>query len=178
MTKNAEAYPLARKTRQRNNNKRGGNHDVLGITLIVISAFFLLCIVIPPILGVVSQVIFGVLLGTFGIMIYPIFVAMLFGGILLFNRRTPYVSVKTGVCVGLLIFFGLIILQLATTHKFLTLPYGEYISAVYAAKYSAGGVIFARSRSGSLRRDVRPKRPRPSRKSPSATSRRAPSRAR
>ena len=114
----------------------------MGITLIVISAFFLLCIVIPPILGVVSQVIFGVLLGTFGIMIYPIFVAMLFGGILLFNRRTPYVSVKTGVCVGLLIFFGLIILQLATTHKFLTLPYGEYISAVYAAKYSAGGVIF------------------------------------
>ena len=132
---------MARKVRQKNNSRKSGNHDVLAIVLIVVSAFLLLCIVIPPILSVVSQTVFSVLLGTFGIVIYPVLVATLLGGVFLFNRRTPYVSVKTGVCSALLAFFALVILQLATSHAFLKQPFGEYISSVYNAKYTVGGVI-------------------------------------
>lgn len=132
---------MARKVRQKNNPRKSGNHDVLAIVLIVVSAFLLLCIVIPPILSVVSQTVFSVLLGTFGIFIYPVLIATLLGGIFLFNRRTPYVSVKVGVCSALITFFALVILQLATSHAFLKQPFGEYISSVYNAKYTVGGVI-------------------------------------
>lgn len=131
------------KTRNRNNRTaKTGNHDVLGITLVAISAFFLLCIAIKPILGIFSEAIFSVFLGVFGIASYPMLLGILILGIFLLMRRPMYIdSVKTVVCIVLLVLFGLIILQLASTHAFLKEPFSDYIADTYSAKYSAGGVI-------------------------------------
>ena len=130
-----------KKYRKRRNKGGSGNHDVLGITLIVISAFLLLCIVIKPILGVFSEAIFGVMLGVFGIASYPLLLATLFLGIFVLKGRTPTATVKSTVGISLGIFFALIILQLASTHAFLSQNFSSYIDSVYSAKYSVGGVI-------------------------------------
>ena len=104
--------------RRNNNEKKNANHDVLGVTLVIISLFLLLCIVIPPILSVVSRAVFNVMLGVFGIASYPMLVGVLTWGVLLLLKRTVYLSKKNVVCTALLIFFGLIIFQLASTHAF------------------------------------------------------------
>ncbi|MBD5132732.1 MAG: DNA translocase FtsK [Clostridiales bacterium] len=128
------------------NKKRKGNgtgsHDVLGMSLIVVSAFLLLCIVIKPILGVFSEAIFGVMLGVFGIASYPMLLGLLITGILLLrSKHISMPSTKMTVCTVLLVLFALVILQLATTHAFLKEGFSDYIGDIYAAKYSAGGVI-------------------------------------
>lgn len=127
--------------KKRSKNNKTGNHDMLGVTLIIVSVFLLLCIIIPPILSVVSEAVFSIVLGVFGIAAYPALIAMLLWGIFLMMRRSVYMTVKNVICTVLLIFFGLIILQLATSHAFLEQNYSEYISDVYSVKYSMGGVI-------------------------------------
>ena len=127
--------------RQNKNGRVGGNHDVLGIILIVISLFLFICIAIPPILSVVSRAIFNIMLGVFGFAAYPSLVALFMLGVFILRRKTVALSVKAVVCTALLAFFGLMILQLATTHAFLKQSYVDYIASVYSAKYSAGGVI-------------------------------------
>ncbi|MCH5158270.1 MAG: hypothetical protein J1F33_03625 [Clostridiales bacterium] len=128
--------------RQKRNAKKNKNHDVLGVVLIAFSLFFLLCICIPPLLSVVSWGVFNVVLGVFGIVAYPVLIAVLMLGVFLLLQRTPNVSLKTKICIALLVFFGLLILQLATTHPFLKSGYSKYIEQTYNAKYSAGGIIF------------------------------------
>lgn len=113
----------------------------MGVTLIIISAFLLLCIVIKPILGVFSEAIFGVLLGVFGIASYPMLIATLILGIFILSGRKMQAEVKTRVGIALAVIFGLVILQLASTHAFLGQKFSAYISSTYSAKYSAGGII-------------------------------------
>ena len=129
------------RNRKKKNKTNNGSHDILGVTLIVISAFLLLCIVIKPILGVFSEAIFGVLLGTFGIASYPILIATLILGIFILGGRKAQADVKTKVGIAFAVIFGLIILQLASTHAFLNKNFSGYIESVYACKYSVGGVI-------------------------------------
>ncbi|MCH5351044.1 MAG: hypothetical protein J1F39_03640 [Clostridiales bacterium] len=128
--------------RQKRNAKKNKNHDVLGVVLIAFSLFFLLCICIPPLLSVVSWGVFNIVLGVFGIAAYPALIALLMTGVFLLLQRTPSVSLKNKICIVFLIIFGLLILQLATTHPFLKSSYSQYIEQTYNAKYSAGGVIF------------------------------------
>ncbi len=132
---------MAQKRNRKRKNGNIGNHDVLGMTLVVISVFLLLCIVIKPVLGVFSEAIFGVVLGVFGIAAYPMLIATTLMGVFLLLKRGVNASRKTVICTVLLIFFALIILQLATTHKFLKGGFSDYIDSVYSAKYSAGGVV-------------------------------------
>ncbi len=113
----------------------------MGVSLIIISAFLLLCIVIKPILGVFSEAIFGVLLGVFGIASYPMLIATLILGIFILSGRKIQAEIKTRVGIALAVIFGLIILQLASTHAFLGQKFSAYISSTYSAKYSAGGII-------------------------------------
>ncbi len=129
------------KSRKRKNKSGNGNHDILGVTLIIISAFLLLCIIIKPILGVFSEAIFGVLLGVFGIASYPMLLATLILGIFILSGRKIQVEVKTRVGIALAVIFALVILQLASTHAFLGQKFSAYISSTYSAKYSAGGII-------------------------------------
>ncbi|MDE6293862.1 MAG: hypothetical protein K2L88_04490, partial [Clostridiales bacterium] len=117
-------------------------NDILGVTLIVISAFLLLCIVIKPILGVLSEAIFSVLLGTFGIASYPTLIATLILGIFILGGHKAQAETKTKVGIAFAVIFGLLILQLASSHAFLNKNFSGYISSVYASKYSAGGVLF------------------------------------
>ena len=128
------------RTRKKNSNNNG-NHDVSGMMLVVISAFLLLCIVIKPILGVFSEAIFGVMLGVFGIASYPMLLSTLLLGVFLLMRRPVTAGKKGVICTTLLVFFLLVILQLASTHHFLDNNFSSYISAVYSAKYSVGGVV-------------------------------------
>ncbi|MCH5166024.1 MAG: hypothetical protein J1G01_06450 [Clostridiales bacterium] len=130
-----------KRNRKRKNGNNIGNHDALGMTLVVISVFLLLCIVVKPILGVFSEAIFSVLLGVFGIASYPMLLATLLLGIFLLIKRSISASPKTIVGIAFLIFFALIILQLASTHQFLRYGFATYIDKVYAAKYSVGGVL-------------------------------------
>lgn len=128
--------------RQRRSAKKEKNHDILGILLVVISLFLLLCIVIPVILGDISFAVFNVVLGVFGIIAYPILIAVFLLGVMLLLRRSFYMTRKNVICTVLLIFFSMIILQLASTHKFLNQNYTAYVADIFEARYSAGGVIF------------------------------------
>lgn len=128
-------------SRRKNNRKKSGNHDALGMTLVVISAFLLLCIIIKPILGVFSEAIFAVMLGVFGIFSYPFLIFTLLLGVFILLRRSLNASKRVVVCVPLLVVFSLVILQLATTHGFLNDGFSDYIENVYKCKFSAGGVI-------------------------------------
>lgn len=129
--------------KHRRRNTKNENHEVLGITLVVVSVFFLLCIVIPPILSLVSRAVFSIVLGVFGIVAYPFFIAMLLIGIcLLMHKQINMPTVKTCVCSVLIGIFALTIFQLASTHAFLKYDFSDYISKVYAAKYSFGGVVW------------------------------------
>lgn len=130
---------------QRGNKKRknanyDNDHEIFGVVLILVSAVLLLCLVIPPVLGVVSRTVFSFMLGAFGFAVYPVLTALLTWGILIMKRRTERPG-KRGVCIGLIALFLFFILQLATTHSFLRETYSQYISNVYDIKYSAGGVV-------------------------------------
>ncbi len=114
------------------------------MTLVVVSAFLLLCIVIKPILGVFSEAIFSVILGVFGIVAYPCLIATLVLGILILTRRygnNKNIPLRVKVCIPILTVCLLIISQLASTHHFLNDTFSGYIGNVYSAKYSVGGVI-------------------------------------
>ncbi|MCH5155922.1 MAG: hypothetical protein J1F69_04875 [Clostridiales bacterium] len=132
---------MAQNRNKKKKAKSNGSHDILGVTLIVISAFLLLCIVIKPILGVFSEAIFSVLLGVFGIASYPILIATLILGIFILGGRKVQAEPKMIVGISLAVFFALVILQLASTHAFLDKSFSGYIDSVYAAKYSVGGII-------------------------------------
>lgn len=125
----------------RKKNRRNDNRDVLGIMLVVVSAFLLLCIVIKPILGIFSEAIFAVMLGLFGIFSYPMLFAILLLGVFILMRRSSEAEGRTIVGIALAVLFALVILQLASTHRFLNNGLSAYIDDVYAAKYSAGGII-------------------------------------
>ncbi|MDE6028802.1 MAG: hypothetical protein K2F90_00595 [Clostridiales bacterium] len=129
------------RSRKKKNKPSNGNHDILGVGLIIVSAFLLLCIVIKPILGVFSEAIFGVMLGVFGIASYPMLIATLTLGIFILLGRKIEAEVKTRVGIALAVIFALVILQLASTHAFLGQKFSAYMSSTYSAKYSAGGVI-------------------------------------
>ncbi len=131
-----------RRQRKDKNGKNRNDHDALGVLLIAISLFLLLCIIIPPILSVVSQAIFSIVLGVFGIISYPVLIAVFLWGVNLLLRRSLRMTAKNIVCIALIIVFALIILQLASTHAFLDKNYSAYIADTYSVKYSAGGVIF------------------------------------
>ena len=123
-------------------DKRSGNGDLLGIALIVVSAFFLLCIIVPIILGAISQAIRGVILGVFGIFAYPMFVALLGLGIALVRDFALDIKLKNRICIGIITFCLFMILQLATSFMYLGDGFSHYISSVFDAKFTGGGVLF------------------------------------
>ena len=70
------------------------DHDILGIVLMIISAFLLLCSAIPVIFGPVSSAIQAVCLGLFGIFAYALFAFVFAIGLVLLLRRKISVSAK------------------------------------------------------------------------------------
>lgn len=127
-------------TRRKKNNS--GDYEILGIILIIISAFLLVCTLIPVIFGVVSEGLRSVLLGLFGVFAYIALCSVLAIGICLFLGRRIAVSGKYIALIAGIVASLFLILQLATTTGFLGKNFGEYLGEVYLAKYTAGGLIF------------------------------------
>ncbi len=123
-------------------SKRNSSNDLIGIAVIVVSAFFLLCIIIPIVLGAVGYFIRGVILGVFGLFAYPLFLGTLILGIALMRDLRLQISLKNKICIGIIAFCAMMILQLATSFSYIGEGFSHYISSVYANKYTAGGVLF------------------------------------
>lgn len=126
----------------RRREKTENDNEIVGIVLVIISAFVLLCIVIRPILGFISKAVYGVTAGVFGLFSYPLFLSTLILGIALLQgrRATLATRYKIGIaCMSLSLMF---ILQLATTHGYLGENFSAYISKTYSQKTTAGGVLF------------------------------------
>ena len=70
----------------RRREKNESDNDIVGIVLIIISAFILLCIVVRPVLGFISLGIFNVVTGVFGLFSYPLFFSTLILGIALLQE--------------------------------------------------------------------------------------------
>lgn len=121
--------------------KNGGDNEILGIILVIISAFMLLCIVIQPILGSISKAIAHVVLGLFGLVSYPMFLCTLILGIALIQDRKIAIGIKNIFCIVILAFCACVILQLATSHSLLAYQFSSYVSGVYNG-LTAGGVFF------------------------------------
>ncbi len=121
-------------------NKNQGN-DLVGIVLVIISAFFLLCLCIPIVLGPISKAVRHVTVGVFGFMAYPLFLCMLLLGIAVIQKRKLRVPPKTVVGICAIVFFVSVILQLATSYFYIGEGIGSYISKVYD-NFTAGGVFF------------------------------------
>ena len=118
------------------------DHDILGIVLMIISAFLLLCSAIPVIFGPVSSAIQAVCLGLFGIFAYSLFAFVFAIGLVLLLRRKISVSAKKIIAIAGIAVFLMVLLQLITTNSVLSESFGDYISEVYANKWTAGGIIF------------------------------------
>lgn len=123
-------------------SKREGGNEVLGIGLIIVSAFILLCIVIPPLIGIVSQFFYGVVTGVFGFVSYPLFIGLLVLGIALLQDWKISLPGKQIAEIAVIAFSFVMILQLAVTHSYLSVPFTEYISHVYGAKAATCGALF------------------------------------
>lgn len=129
-------YTNGRKPKQENGN------EVLGIGLIITAAFILLCIIIPPLIGVVSRAIYGLVTGVFGFVSYPIFFGMLFWGIALVKGWKVSLPIKHIVAISVIAFCFVMILQLALTDRWLDGSFGDYIYNVYNARGTACGAFF------------------------------------
>ena len=126
----------------RRREKAEGESDILGIVLVILSAFILLCIIVRPILGVISKLIYGVTTGIFGIFSYPLFFSTLILGIALIQGRKASLATRYKLGIVFMALSLMIILQLATTHSMLGETFSSYVSGVYSAKLTAGGVLF------------------------------------
>lgn len=122
--------------------KREGGNEVLGIGLIIASAFILLCIVIPPLIGIVSQAVNGLITGIFGFISYPLFFGLLVLGIALLQGWRVSLPGKYIAAISVMAFSIVMILQLAVTNSLMDFGFSEYISNVYSLKSSACGVFF------------------------------------
>lgn len=133
---------MAPKKYARSNRERGGGHEVVGVALVIASAFLLLCIVVPPILSDVSRAIRNVVLGLLGFSAYPVFLCTLILGVALIQNRSVNLSAKYIVSIAVMAVSALLILQLATSYKYLNEGFSAYISAVYSSRSTAGGLLF------------------------------------
>lgn len=126
----------------RRREKTSGDSEIVGIVLVIISAFIFLCITIRPILGIISRGIYGVTTGIFGLFSYPLFLCLFLWGIALIQGRSSNLSarIKAGI-IGAIVCI-MFILQLATTHAHLNDKFSAYISYVFTDKKTAGGVLF------------------------------------
>lgn len=126
----------------RRKNGRSGDYDILGIVLIIISVFLLLCTIIPVMFGIVSQALRSVILGLFGVSAYVILTLMLAIGICLVTGRKVDVPASRIALVAGIAVFLLLLLQLVTTMGFIDMSFGDYLARAYEEKFTAGGLIF------------------------------------
>ncbi|MCL2062701.1 MAG: FtsK/SpoIIIE domain-containing protein [Firmicutes bacterium] len=131
----------------RKNTPRAAEREIIGWILSILTAFLLLCAVVPIILGPISGSIFAFLLGAVGFFVYPILVSLLTLGIFFIQGRRLGVPKLYAACAVICALMLVFILHLATTYSLLSRSFGEYASAVFNAPgeggiFTAGGVVF------------------------------------
>ncbi len=121
--------------------KNGGDNEIVGIILVIISAFILLCIVLPFILGVIGAVVKGIVVGILGLVAYPLFISTLILGVALIQDRKFSLSAKVVACVTISLIALVLLLHLAFSNKYLGEGYSSYVSSCYG-NLTVGGVVF------------------------------------
>ncbi len=125
-------------------NNENKNHDVAGIICVIISAFFLICL-ITPLLSDIGIFVKNITTGLFGYMSYPISLCTLLYGILLLMNKKPKLTGKQIAFVVLMAICIILILQTILDTDKLNGAFGEYVSgliSVSAVGKSVGGVVF------------------------------------
>lgn len=122
--------------------KNDGGNEVLGVGIIIAAAFILLCIVVPPVIGLVSRAVNGIVTGIFGFISYPLFICLLIYGIALAKNIRPSVPGKYIAAIAAAAVCLILILQLAITNSALGMDFSEYVSYVYDRKNATAGVFF------------------------------------
>ncbi|MGN1094192.1 MAG: hypothetical protein ACI4SC_04365, partial [Candidatus Neoclostridium sp.] len=125
---------------QNDKNKSGGS-DTLGIVLVILFSFLLLCNVTGSlILGDIGLAVQNVSLGLLGYFSYPVFLYCIIRGIFLLQNKKLAISVGKSVALVFVFVCAGIILQLATTTGYLGGGFGGYIDSVFRGK-TVGGVV-------------------------------------
>ncbi|MCL2256266.1 MAG: hypothetical protein FWC11_05350, partial [Firmicutes bacterium] len=133
---------MSKKPIKKETTKRQREKDIIGLALIVVSVFFLLCMSIPVVLGAVSRGVRNFAIGSFGYLAFPMFICLAVYGVILIQDRTLGVRKKTAFQILGITLLSIFILTLATSHaEFMTYGFGDYLSAVYA-NHTAGGAFF------------------------------------
>lgn len=125
---------------QNGKNKSGGS-DTLGIVLIIVFSFLLLCDITGRlILGDIGLVIQNISIGFLGYFSYPVYLYCIIRGV--FVLQNKQLGVGIGKLIALIAVFACvgIIIHLATTTGYLSGGFGAYISAVFHSK-TVGGVL-------------------------------------
>ncbi|MDR2201908.1 MAG: hypothetical protein LBP26_04000 [Clostridiales bacterium] len=125
---------------------RGANNPdngVTGIITVISSAFLLLCACIPKFMGVISEFVRAVVVGSFGFVAYPLLVCALIWGIASVRGRKVTAAPKTVAGICSVAFFATMIFQNISSYAYMGEGIGAYIAAVYYAEsLTAGGVVF------------------------------------
>jgi len=139
--------PNTSKRDNRGKQKKKSTSEIVGVVLIVASVFFLFCLILPFALSVIGEGIRSFLTGILGVFSFALFCATTALGIVMLKGKKLAVPKKRAVYIGLISLFGLMVLQLITTHSILGLSFGEHMSRVYnfsePGNFSIGGVLFA-----------------------------------
>lgn len=127
-------------TRKRNDDNKEAN-GIIGLIFIIVSAFFLICLIVTPILSTIGYAVRGLLLSLLGFFSYPFFVCMLFVGISLLRSMKLRVSSKTVLLMCAVAITMVFLLQTVISGG-ISGELDEYISYVWNSKNTAGGLLF------------------------------------
>ncbi|MCL2751396.1 MAG: DNA translocase FtsK [Firmicutes bacterium] len=122
------------------NKPSKNNLEITGVIMLVISAFFLLALILTPLLGQIGQWLKGFLVGVFGWAAYAYAASLTaLGAMLMKGKRVTLPKNKVVIILGLF-FISVFILHLASSAQYVAKGFGGYISGVYSGS-TAGGVL-------------------------------------
>lgn len=128
------------KNYSQNNKNKSGGHDTLGIVLIIVFSFLLLCALTGSlILGDIGLVVKNISVGLLGYFAYPVFLYCIIRGIFLLQNKAPAVRIRNIVSLIAIFFCAGIIIHLATTSAYIS-DFGTYIDKVFHGT-TVGGVL-------------------------------------
>lgn len=124
---------------QNGKNKSSGN-DTVGIVLIIVFSFLLLCSATGSlILGDIGLVIKNLSLGLLGYFSYPIFLYCIIRGIFILQNKSLSVRLRNVISLIVIFFCAGMIIHLATTSSYLS-DFGGYMNKVFHSA-TVGGVF-------------------------------------
>ncbi|MEG2687773.1 MAG: hypothetical protein RSA24_01250, partial [Clostridia bacterium] len=125
-------------TRQATANS--GNRIAFGALIVIVSLFCFLCIV--GALGGVGKMVYGFLVGFFGLADYAYaVVGLILGVATIFNFRIKMPISKILFLAGLFA-LGVLALQVYTSSSYIDANYGAYLMKCYNGTNTAGGMLF------------------------------------